>query len=153
MSRACRSGAKAPQPDCLFSVLAWLLLWIDNSCNFWVHYSFSCLSLSIFSSFSETAINSCEYVYSRVRNFCTISYTSENPANAGQVFYGADGSESEMSLPVDRKSGQFRPLGHDCKSKLINLCKIYINNWWSIYFQQFLTSKCNFIVDFQIEQH
>ena len=60
------------------------------------------------------------------------AYTSANPANAGQVFYGADGSESEMSLPVDRKSGQFRPLGHDCKSKLINLCKIHINNWWSI---------------------
>ena len=56
------------------------------------------------------------------------AYTSENPANAGQVFYGADGSESEMSLPVDRKSGQFRPLGHDCKSKFINLYKIHIDN-------------------------
>ena len=56
------------------------------------------------------------------------AYTSENPANAGELFFGADGSKSEMSLPVDRKSGQFRPLGHDCKSKLINLTETHIHN-------------------------
>ena len=35
---------------------------------------------------------------------------------SGKVFFGKDSSTSDMAAPVDQAIGQFRPLGHDCKS-------------------------------------
>ena len=48
------------------------------------------------------------------------AYSSKNEAFAGKVFFGKGGSASNMADSVDQASGQFRPLGHDCKSNLTN---------------------------------
>ena len=55
------------------------------------------------------------------------AYSSKNEALAGKVFFGKGGSENDMANPVDKASGQFRPLGHDCKSNLTNYT-INLNN-------------------------
>ena len=44
------------------------------------------------------------------------AFSGKGHALAGKVFFGKDGSTSDMAAPVDRAIGQFRPLGHDCKS-------------------------------------
>ena len=64
------------------------------------------------------------------------AYSSKGQALAGKVFYGKDGSDSDMAAPVNQASGQFRPLGYDCKST-----NYLPNNTNNIFYQRISFNK------------
>ena len=46
------------------------------------------------------------------------AYTIKDADNAGKVYFNPGGTEEEMKSTLDKTSGLFRPLGHDCKSNI-----------------------------------